>query len=152
MPYNARLLARARARLSDIREENAAERQKRIRNVYAKVPEIEAIDDKLRSQMIELAKLAVTRRESSDEKIAALRDNNLTLQMRRAELLVENGFPLTWTDEIYSCPHCHDTGRVSSGICSCLFPHDTRNDKAAITAMTIENVLRHVLLTFIPLL
>ena len=120
MPYNARLLARARARLSDIREENAAERQKRIRNVYAKVPEIEAIDDKLRSQMIELARLTVTRRESSDEKIAALRDNNLTLQMRRAELLVENGFPLTWTDEIYSCPHCHDTGRVSSGICSCL--------------------------------
>ena len=82
--------------------------------------EIEAIDDKLRSQMIELARLTVTRRESSDEKIAALRDNNLTLQMRRAELLVENGFPLTWTDEIYSCPHCHDTGRVSSGICSCL--------------------------------
>ena len=45
MPYNARLLARARARLSDIREENAAERQKRLRNVYFSVPEIEAIDN-----------------------------------------------------------------------------------------------------------
>ena len=120
MPYNARLLARARARLSDIREENAAERQKRLRNVYSNVPEIEAIDNKLRSQMIELARLAVARREDSDQTITALRENNLSLQMRRAELLVENGFPLTWTDEIYSCPHCHDTGRTPSGVCSCL--------------------------------
>ena len=120
MPYNARLLARARARLSDIREENAAERQKRIRDVYRKVPEIEAIDNKLRTQMIELTRLALVRKDDSDEKMAALRDSNLTLQMQRAELLVGNGFPLTWTDEIYSCPQCQDTGRVSSGICSCL--------------------------------
>lgn len=120
MPYNTRLLARARSRLSEIREENEAERQRRIRTVYTRIPEIEAIDNQLRSQMIELARLAVSHRENSKAKMDLLQEKNLSLQMRRAELLVENGYPLTWTDEIYSCPRCHDTGKSSSGICSCL--------------------------------
>ncbi|MBQ8075001.1 MAG: ATP-binding protein [Oscillospiraceae bacterium] len=120
MPYNTRLLARARSRLAEIRDENAAERQKRIRTVYTRIPEIEAIDNQLRAQMIELARLAVSRKDDSKEKMDALQEKNLSLQMRRAELLVENGYPLTWTDEIYSCPRCHDTGKDSSGICSCL--------------------------------
>ena len=71
--------------------------------------------------MIALARLAFSRGEGSEEKIAALQEENTTLQMRRAEKLVENGYPVTWTDEIYSCPLCHDTGKTASGgICSCL--------------------------------
>ena len=121
MQHNARLLSRARARLAEIREENAAQQQRRIRDVYARLPEVEQIDSTLRSHMIALARLAFSRGEGSEEKIAALQEENTTLQMRRAEKLVENGYPVTWTDEIYSCPLCHDTGKTASGgICSCL--------------------------------
>lgn len=121
MQHNARLLSRARARLAEIREENAAQQQRRIRDVYARLPEVEQIDSTLRSHMIALARLAFSRGEGSEEKIAALQEENINLQMRRAEKLVENGYPVTWTDEIYSCPLCHDTGKTASGgICSCL--------------------------------
>ena len=121
MQHNARLLSRARTRLAEIREENAAQQQRRIRDVYARLPEVEQIDSTLRSHMIALARLAFSRGEGSEEKIAALQEENTTLQMRRAEKLVENGYPVTWTDEIYSCSCCHDTGKTASGgICSCL--------------------------------
>ena len=40
--------------------------------------------------------------------------------MRRAELLVENGYPVTYLDEIVSCPLCRDSGMVDGKICSCL--------------------------------
>ena len=120
MPYNSRILAKARADLSDIRDANAAEHQRRLDAVYSHVPEIERIDRTLRLQMIELAKLAFTRTSDQVEKIDALKEENINLQMRRAELLTENGFSSSWLDEICSCPFCHDSGQTDSGICSCL--------------------------------
>jgi DNA replication protein DnaC len=44
----------------------------------------------------------------------------LELQARRAELLVENGWPIDYLDDIYSCKKCRDTGYVAGKICSCL--------------------------------
>jgi hypothetical protein len=65
MQHNARLLSRARTRLAEIREENAAQQQRRIRDVYARLPEVEQIDSTLRSHMIALARLAFSRGEGS---------------------------------------------------------------------------------------
>ena len=120
MPYNSRILAKARANLNEIREANSAEHQRRLEAVYHRVPEIEQIDTKLRVQMVELARLAFLRAFDQNEKIASLKDDNLRLQMRRAELLTENGFPSAWLDEIFSCPICRDSGQIDSGLCSCL--------------------------------
>ena len=120
MPYNPRILAKARADLNEIREANAAEHQRRLEAVYRRVPEIEIIDTKLRVQMIDLAKLAFSRTNDRDSKISALKDANLSLQMRRSELLTENGFSPSWLDEICSCPVCHDSGQTTNGLCSCL--------------------------------
>ena len=120
MPYNPRILAKARACLNDLREANAAEHQRRLQAVYRRIPEIDQIDTKLRMQMVELAKLAFSRADDRDKKINTLKEDNLSLQMRRAELLTENGFSPSWLEEIYSCPFCHDSGQTESGLCSCL--------------------------------
>ena len=120
MPYNPRILAKARADLNKIREENSAEHQRRLELVYHRVPEIEQIDRKLRVQMVDLARLAFSRSTNQNEKIASLKEDNLNLQIRRAELLTDNGFPPSWLDEIFSCPICRDSGQADSGLCSCL--------------------------------
>ena len=120
MPYNPRILAKARADLNEIRQANAAEHQRRLETIYRRVPEAEQIDTKLRVQMIALAKLAFSRETDRDQKINALKEDNLSLQMRRAELLTENGFPSSWLDEIYTCPLCRDSGQTDLGLCSCL--------------------------------
>ena len=120
MPYNSKILAKARSDLADIRDANAAEHERRLAAVYRRVPEIEQIDTRLRIQWVELAKLAFSRKPDKEENICALRESNLTLQMRKAELLTEAGYSASWLDAIYTCPVCHDSGNAENGICSCL--------------------------------
>ena len=120
MPYNGKILARANARLAQVREDNKAEHERRLSQVYARVPEVESLDTSLRLQMVELAKLAFSRSADAPAQIEALKDKNLDAQMRRAELLVANGFPRSYLDDIFSCPLCRDTGYDGAAVCRCL--------------------------------
>ena len=120
MAYDGKLLARARARLEERRAANQTETQRRTEQVYARVPEIQEIDAQLRRQMAELVRITLGRAPDMQQQLAALRDKNLDLQMRRAELLVANGWPVEYLDEIISCPKCRDTGTFEGRPCACL--------------------------------
>ena len=120
MAYDGKLLARARTRLEQQRADNQAEQQRRLAEVYAAVPAVAEIDASLRAQMAELVRLTISRAPDMQEQLAKLRDANLDLQMRRAELLVERGFPMDYLDEIVSCPKCRDTGLYKGAPCECL--------------------------------
>lgn len=120
MAYDGKLLARARGQLEQLRAENQALQQRRISEVYYKVPEIQRIDERMRQQMTELVHLTISRPADMSEKISALKDENLDLQMRRAELLTENGWSIDYLDEIISCQKCRDTGVYEGHPCSCL--------------------------------
>ena len=115
MAYNRKLLALADEKLADIRLANESERSRRERLVYNKIPEIAQIDSRLKLQMTDLARSLM-----KGLSVDGLRNSNLDLQMKKSELLVTNGFPKDYLDEIYSCPLCRDTGRNVKGICSCL--------------------------------
>lgn len=120
MAYDGKLLARARTELENIRADNQAEHQRRLSQVYSRVPEIEHLDELMRSQMTELVRLTVSHAPDLAEKLDALRKANLDTQVHRAELLVENGWSVEYLDDIYSCPKCRDTGIYNSAPCSCL--------------------------------
>lgn len=120
MPYDGKLLARAREALEQRRADNRAEQQRRISLVYARCPEIERTDMLLRRQMTELVRLTVSHAPDLAEKLEALKHDNLELQAKRAELLNELGLPIDYTDEIVSCPVCRDSGMDGSQPCRCL--------------------------------
>ncbi len=120
MAFDGKLLARARTELENIRRRNADEQSARHRRVYARVPEIERIDLTLRSHMTQIVSLTIKKPADMAEKIAAIRDENLELQMRRAELLTEYGFGIDYLDEIVSCKKCRDTGLYEGHVCDCL--------------------------------
>ena len=80
MPYDGKLLAQARAELEQRRADNAAEQQRRLSLAYARDPEIEQIDLRLRRQMAELVRLTVSRAPDLVEKLEALKRDNLELQ------------------------------------------------------------------------
>lgn len=120
MAYDGKLLARARTQLENIREKNAQEQRTRQQRVYLRVPEIEDIDLTLRRQMVETVRLSIAKAEDVAEKIAAIREENLELQMRRAELLTEHGFGMDYLNEIICCEKCRDTGIYKGGVCECL--------------------------------
>lgn len=121
MALDGKYLARAREKLEQRRAANMQEQQRRETDAYARVPGLRGIDDTLRAQMIEL--LGLTMRHGSDptDELRALERENLDLQAQRAELLTEHGLPIDYTDEIFTCPDCRDTGYLRSGQpCRCL--------------------------------
>ena len=79
MALDGILLARARDRLQDEKQENLAERQRRISLVYRQIPEIEQIDRDLHSHMAELVRLTLSKPADLKAKIALLQDNGSKL-------------------------------------------------------------------------
>ena len=121
MPYDGKILARARAELERIKDANRSEQRDRQLRVYTLIPEIEHIDAELRRQMAELVRLTISKRTDLQEQISALRESNLALQRRKAKLLSSAGLPEDYLGEIYSCPLCSDTGIAKDGgVCVCL--------------------------------
>ena len=120
MPHDGILLERAREALDRRREDNRLEQQRRQAQVYARVGEVREIDAALRGHMARLIQLTLSRRPDMRAQIEALEKENLALQARRAELLVEHGWPMEYLDEIVSCPLCRDTGVLNGRPCDCL--------------------------------
>ena len=120
MTYDGKLLARARGELEKQKAANRDEMLRRQGEVYARVPEIADIDAKLRAQMARLVRLTIAKTPTLTEELEALKEENLDLQMRRAELLTQYGFGADYLDEIVSCPKCRDTGIDRGGVCACL--------------------------------
>lgn len=120
MALDGKYLARAREKLEQRRAANAQEQQRREKDAYTRVPGLRAIDDTLRAQMIEL--LGLTMRHGSDptDALHTLERENLDLQAERAELLTAYGLPINYTDEIFTCPDCRDTGYLRGQPCQCL--------------------------------
>lgn len=120
MTHDGRLLARAREALEDERRENQAEQQRRTDLVYQRIPEIESIDRRMRSQMSDLVRLTLSKPADLSHRLESLQKENLDLQMRKAELLHAQGFPIDYLDEIVSCKVCGDTGMVDGRLCACM--------------------------------
>ena len=112
-----RLLARARAEQETLRSAHRAEEDRRRREIYAKIPEIETIEASLRSVMGEVVRVAM---KLSTVPVADLESRSLALQERRAELLTANGYPKNYLEPIFSCPKCRDSGWADGKICECL--------------------------------
>lgn len=120
MAYDGKLLARARAELENIKAGNAELRQRRLRAAYARLPELERIDGRMQEQMAQLVRLTISRAPDIAAQIDALRQENLALQARRAELIGSLGHGADYLDEVYSCPKCRDSGVYQGGVCVCL--------------------------------
>ena len=112
-----RLLARARDRQAALRTANRAEEDRRRREIYAKIPEIERIDGSLRALMGELVRITL---RQSTRSVEELETESLALQARRCALLKQNGYAENYLEPIFSCPRCRDSGWADGQICDCL--------------------------------
>ena len=91
MARNGIYLARAREQIAQQRAENEREHRRRVDDAYRRVPGLRALERA-----------------------------NLDTQAQRAELLTAYHLPVDYTDDIYTCPRCHDTGYVQGQPCECL--------------------------------
>lgn len=102
----------------------------RARELHRAVPEVARIDKELSLTGLEIFSASFSGGDYRD-KIATIRKKNEELQARRAELLIENGYPSDHTDVKYDCKLCGDTGFIDNKMCSCM--------KEALVLAGIEN-------------
>lgn len=127
MKYDGKLLANARLRIAERKEANEAEHQRRVEEIHQKIPEIARIDGNLRRHMAILVNMTIRREPDLEQKIEELKNENLDLQVRRSELLVENGYDAEYLNDIFTCPICKDSGIDPRGkTCRCVLEQYNR--------------------------
>lgn len=120
MSLDGKLLSRAKLRLEAKKRENKAVQALRLDEVYEKCPRIRTLDQEIRGSVIDVIGLALRGEGDPEAAVAAIRNKNLSLQAERIQALMSAGFPYDYLDNEYLCTACHDTGYVSSELCSCL--------------------------------
>lgn len=113
---DGKLLAMARQEKENLRRMAVQTDRRRHEEAYRRVPELRRLDGQIAALVSQVA--AVMPGEPGE--LDRLRRESLELQARRAELLVENGWPMDWLDGAWDCPKCRDTGYVRGEMCACL--------------------------------
>lgn len=139
MALDGKILARARERIAHRHADNVAEHYLRQEKIYALIPEIRRIDARLRTQMSELVGLTIKRSADLADALRALEEESLALQVKKAELLNERGYPADYLEDIYSCPKCKDTGFIGSAMCSCLTQEYNRQLTSELSTLLKNN-------------
>lgn len=102
------------------RDRNKQLREKRIQEVYQKIPEIKTIDDKIMKIGLTLSKALLNEENNPQEILTDLKVSLDKLKQQKAILLTENNIPLEYLEEQYDCKKCHDSGFLTNGEkCSC---------------------------------
>lgn len=100
--------------LQERRRENKKRQDQAIKEVYEKIPKVEAIDRLMKKIGFESLNLAINKQDTSQNE-ARLKQ----LRQKKKELMEENGFPYDYMDLKYHHPLCEDTGFVKNKPCSC---------------------------------
>ena len=98
-------------------EQTAAERKAEM---YEKEPMLRQIDSALAMTGLKIYKAALDGKEGLEERIAALRKENLELQDDKRRILEAHGKPADYLSVKYVCPHCSDTGYDGLKMCTCM--------------------------------
>ena len=120
MGYDAAVLRRASQRLErekTAREERTGALRKKL---YAQIPELSDIDRQLRGTVVDIITSCLRKGTDPAPSLQVIKDKNMDLQMRQAQLLQEAGYPPDALDDVPACKKCRDTGWVGSEMCDCL--------------------------------
>ena len=135
MAYSTEVVARARARLAEAREDRESENRQHLAEAYERVPRIREIDMLLRKTMAITARLAFASGTDAREAMEQVKEQNLALQRER-EFLIRENFEEGFLDESPICAHCGGLGYVGSSMCECLRELCRQEQKKQISVLT----------------
>ena len=120
MGYDPAVLRRATRRLEQERKEREERTDRLRRRLCAQEPELEDIDRRLKGTILDVIASSLESRSDPAPALQVIRDRNMDLQRRRAQILEQAGYPPDALDDVPACRTCGDTGWVGSEMCSCL--------------------------------
>lgn len=98
------------------------ELEERRQEVYSRLPQIKAIDDKIIEGSVSRARLAL---QGQGSDLDNLKRENEALSEQKRELLKKNGYDEDYLDLHYTCNICMDTGFVNGERCECFIKEMT---------------------------
>lgn len=108
----------AESRIRDIYDEKQANARFQIaarrEKIYAEIPEVKELEDKISREGIKLAVSSAKGQEyTPEEKLEEL-------AKKRDEIMAKNGYPADYITDVYECKICNDTGYVGGRMCECM--------------------------------
>ena len=127
MAYDGRIMRRALGRF----EEDRTARQE----AFARRPRLRQIEQELGQTMSRIISGALRRGTDPRPAIETLRDENLSLQREKREILQELGLPEDYLEEKPACALCGDTGYRGGEVCLCLRRYYAREQQKELSRM-----------------
>lgn len=149
MAYSAEVVKRARERLAQAREDRESENRQHLAEAYARVPRIREIDMQLRRTMAQAAQAAFLQGSDGRELLEQAREENLSLQREREEL-VRQYFEEGYLDDSPICRLCGGTGYVGSTMCECLTELCRQEQKKEISILAGKESFSQFRLDYYP--
>lgn len=119
MAYNRDNFVKIKNEYETKRKNAIADADAREMLIHAQYPDIAELDTKLRMTGAKLMKAALGGKDGLEERLEAVKIENLKLQNDRIALLKKHSLPLDVTDVKYECEKCFDTGYIGINMCSC---------------------------------
>ena len=107
----------------------------RYKEIYEHIPEFKEIEDSISFLSVQQAKKLL---DGDEDALNTLHLELSELISKKQQLLISNGYPSNFLDDIYDCPICKDTGYVGSEKCSCF-------KKAVIDLLYAQSNLEEIL-------
>ena len=137
MAYNSKVINKVLNDFENKSKNAVSEAETKRNEVYQKFPELFDIDKKLSKTYIELVGAVISSPSSinpinsvnsanssnfensmnmTEAKIEEIKDKNRNLQKQRKFILEENGYSEDYTEPVYECAVCKDTGYIKADV------------------------------------
>lgn len=135
MAYDGKVMRRALQRFEEDRREREERLRERRESVFSRQPRLREIDAELRSTMSRIITSALRHGTDPAAAVEVLREENLSLQSEKRELLARMGLPADCLDEKPACVLCGDTGYQGARVCRCLRKYYAREQQKELSQM-----------------
>ena len=135
MAYDGKIMHRALQRFEEDKRRREEQFQERRENVFRRQPRLREVDSELRSTMSRIIANALRRGSDPRPAVERLRDENLSLQAEKRELLARMGLPEDCLEEKPFCRLCGDTGYRNGQVCRCLRTYYAREQQKELSRM-----------------
>lgn len=96
--------------------QNKREQDERTKEVYEKIPQVEALTDEITAAMAQAGRHVL---KGEPEQADRMRKEAAMLKEQKLLYLKRNGYSADYMDMKYHCPDCRDTGRIDGKKCHC---------------------------------
>ena len=135
MAFDGKVMRRAQLRFEADKQRRADEFARRREALYRAEPELQQIEQQLRGTVSKIIADAIRSGTDPNPAIRVIKDENMELQRRRAELLLGLGYPMDALEEKPACTLCNDSGFNGTRVCTCLQTYYTEQQKQELSQL-----------------